>query len=71
MLNAPDAGNRGWQIYQRYVKQGAYMPWASQFGRTCPEPDFAALTLTARALKSLERDVARLTRRLTSSPRSR
>jgi tetratricopeptide (TPR) repeat protein len=29
-------------IYKRYVATGAYQPWASAFGETCPEPDFAA-----------------------------
>lgn len=28
------------RLYQRYVAQGAMVPWG--FGRNCPEPDFAA-----------------------------
>ncbi|HEY9130691.1 MAG TPA: hypothetical protein VIM98_02950 [Dyella sp.] len=27
-------------LYRRYVKQGPYVPWATEFGRACPEPDF-------------------------------
>jgi tetratricopeptide (TPR) repeat protein len=33
---------RARQVYQRYLHQGAYMPWAKEFGRTCPDPDFAS-----------------------------
>lgn len=29
-------------FYQRYVKEGAYVSWASNFGQACPKPDFAA-----------------------------
>jgi cellulose synthase operon protein C len=28
------------QLYQRYLKEGAVVPWATHFGRHCPEPDF-------------------------------
>jgi tetratricopeptide (TPR) repeat protein len=28
------------QLYQRYLKAGAVVPWATDFGRDCPEPDF-------------------------------
>ena len=28
--------------YLRYLKQGAYVPWAAHFGIDCPEPDFNA-----------------------------
>ncbi|MDP9652236.1 UNVERIFIED_ORG: hypothetical protein J2W87_000139 [Pseudomonas putida] len=27
-------------IYQRYVKEGAYVEWAADFGHQCPYPDF-------------------------------
>ncbi|WP_426203467.1 hypothetical protein [Pseudomonas sp. TWP3-1] len=27
-------------IYQRYVKEGPYMPWGGYFGQQCPYPDF-------------------------------
>ncbi|MBC8995583.1 hypothetical protein IAI51_03450 [Pseudomonas sp. N40(2020)] len=27
-------------LYQRYVKEGAYVPWAVDFGNQCPYPDF-------------------------------
>ena len=29
-------------IYQRYVQQGAIVPWADHYGHDCPEPDFQA-----------------------------
>jgi cellulose synthase operon protein C len=28
------------QLYQRYLKAGAVVPWATKFGHDCPEPDF-------------------------------
>ncbi|MEZ5457381.1 MAG: hypothetical protein R3F04_14940 [Lysobacteraceae bacterium] len=28
-------------LYQRYLKEGAYVPWGAAFGQTCPAPDFA------------------------------
>jgi hypothetical protein len=27
-------------LYQRYIKQGPYVPWAADFGHQCPYPDF-------------------------------
>ncbi|WP_226500729.1 hypothetical protein [Pseudomonas sp. MWU16-30322] len=27
-------------LYERYVKEGAYVPWAVDFGHQCPYPDF-------------------------------
>jgi hypothetical protein len=27
-------------LYQRYVKEGPYVPWAQDFGNQCPYPDF-------------------------------
>ncbi|KAB0497872.1 hypothetical protein [Pseudomonas vancouverensis] len=27
-------------LYQRYVQQGPYVPWAADFGHQCPYPDF-------------------------------
>ena len=27
-------------LYQRYVKEGPYVPWAVDFGHQCPYPDF-------------------------------
>ncbi len=30
------------QLYQRYLKAGAVVPWATKFGHDCPEPDFAS-----------------------------
>lgn len=29
------------EIYRRYLKQGAAVPWAANFGTECPQPDFA------------------------------
>ena len=29
-------------IHARYVREGAFLPWADRFGRACPEPDFEA-----------------------------
>lgn len=28
------------QLYQRYLKEGSVLPWATHFGRDCPDPDF-------------------------------
>lgn len=28
------------RVYRRYLKEGAYVPWAAQFGQECPEPEF-------------------------------
>ncbi len=28
------------KYYQRYVRHGAYLPWAEDFGHGCPAPDF-------------------------------
>ncbi len=30
------------QLYQRYLKEGTVLPWATHFGRHCPEPDFVS-----------------------------
>jgi hypothetical protein len=59
MLDAPDGGKRGWTIYQRYVKEGAHMPWAAHFGRGCPDPDFDGATFLSRNVRALERSLAR------------
>ena len=29
-------------LYQRYVRHGAYVPWAARFGHHCLQPDFPA-----------------------------
>ncbi|MTJ94000.1 MAG: hypothetical protein F8N36_14250 [Desulfovibrio sp.] len=34
--------DRARELYQRYVKQGAIVPWATHFGWKCPDPDFDA-----------------------------
>ena len=36
--------NLSCQLYQRYLKMGAVVPLATDFGRDCPEPDFDAAT---------------------------
>lgn len=41
MLDGHGDPDRVAAIYGRYVKQGARVPWATHFGRDCPEPDFA------------------------------
>ena len=28
------------QIYRRYLREGAFVPWGEDFGRQCPVPDF-------------------------------
>lgn len=33
--------NRKNGFYQRYIKEGAIVPWADHFGYDCPDPDFA------------------------------
>jgi hypothetical protein len=37
-------GNDGRELalYRRYVREGAYVPWATNFGRNCAPPDFNA-----------------------------
>ncbi|MBT2118742.1 hypothetical protein KK141_16205 [Dyella sp. LX-66] len=37
-------------LYDRYVKQGPYVPWAENFGESCPEPDFASARVMQRHL---------------------
>ncbi|MFL9876230.1 hypothetical protein [Paraburkholderia megapolitana] len=37
-----DDDDRANAIYQRYVKDGAVVPFAAHFGRDCPAPDFRA-----------------------------
>lgn len=32
---------RAAEVYARYLKEGPYVSWGAQFGRKCPEPDFA------------------------------
>jgi tetratricopeptide (TPR) repeat protein len=37
------------QLYQHYLKEGAVVPWATHFGRHCPDPDFdSAVSFTQR-----------------------
>ncbi len=37
------------KLYARYVKQGPYVAWGEDFGRICPEPDFAGAAARLRA----------------------
>jgi tetratricopeptide (TPR) repeat protein len=41
---ATDSGDEAKKesIYRRYISTGAYQSWAKNFGRDCPQPDFAA-----------------------------
>jgi hypothetical protein len=39
LIDTNAAGAR--HYYQRYIEQGALVPWAANFARDCPEPDFA------------------------------
>ena len=43
------------QIYHRYVHEGAHVPWARAFGRTCSQPDFAAASSSRVALRQVSR----------------
>lgn len=40
MMSSHDPSAR--TIYERYVKEGAIVPWATHFGHDCPAPDFEA-----------------------------
>lgn len=51
----PETARRVNAYYQRYVKQGAYVEWADNFGSDCEEPDFGrarALLRHQRILKA-------------------
>ncbi len=37
----PERLRRAQALYARYVKEGPYVDWATNFGRNCEEPDFA------------------------------
>lgn len=41
MMETPGEDKRVHALYRRYVKQGAYVPWAKSFGQKCAKPDFA------------------------------
>jgi cellulose synthase operon protein C len=48
------------QLYHRYLNQGPYVPWATHFGHTCPDPDFdAAARFTRTQLLKKARHLAR------------
>jgi hypothetical protein len=40
LIDTDSAGAR--RYYLRYTAQGALLPWAANFARNCPEPDFAS-----------------------------
>lgn len=33
---------RATSLYRQYLREGAHVAWGKQFGRACPQPDFAA-----------------------------
>jgi hypothetical protein len=40
MMGTPGADEQVHNLYARYVQEGPYVPWAANFGRDCPEPNF-------------------------------
>jgi len=42
------------RLYTRYLKHGALVPFGKTFGRSCPDPDFAAANSTERRLLALK-----------------
>jgi len=40
MLDTRGADEQVHNLYARYVQEGPYVPWAANFGRDCPEPNF-------------------------------
>src|SRR6202042_1639090 len=40
MLDTHGAEEQVQNLYARYGQEGPYVPWAENFGRDCPEPDF-------------------------------
>jgi hypothetical protein len=40
MLGTQGADEEVHNLYARYVQEGPYVPWAANFGRDCPEPNF-------------------------------
>ncbi len=56
-----DSPERAQTLYQRYVEQGAQVPFSATFGRECPAPDFQAAawfhyTQAWKAWERLRRD---------------
>lgn len=56
-----DSPERAQTVYQRYVEQGAQVPFSTTFGRECPAPDFQAAawfhyTQAWKAWERLRRD---------------
>jgi hypothetical protein len=49
------------RLYRRYVQDGPYVPWATHFGRVCPEPNFqkAAADLSARTWQQRKHTIKR------------
>ena len=37
------------RLYQRYLKEGAFVPWGGSFGQSCPAPDFDKVAREQRA----------------------
>jgi hypothetical protein len=48
MQQTPESGERGPALYRRYLREGAVVPFATTFGRECPEPDFSNLARASR-----------------------
>jgi hypothetical protein len=46
---------RAKQVYQRYLHQGAHVAWGRSFGRTCPQPDFAEVSMWSKTTRQLNR----------------
>lgn len=42
---------RSQQLYRRYLREGAYVPWGARFGQECPAPDFGKVERELRAAK--------------------
>lgn len=42
---------RSQQLYRRYLREGAYVPWGARFGQECPAPDFDKVERELRAAK--------------------
>jgi hypothetical protein len=60
MLGTPGEATTVAALYKLYVADGPYVPWAADFGRDCPQPDFdGAARLTWTRPLALARHAAR------------
>ena len=48
---------RAHEVYERYIKNGAHVPWGNDFARTCPAPNFGVDSVygVTRRTKKMER----------------